>query len=75
MVVAKETAQMLLDVSTGDDMGQDRFESFAITLNGKLETLATPTSSKQLSTQKQHLWNSFHSFRVSELHCLWKDVC
>ena len=27
MVVAKETAQMLLDVSTGDDMGQDRFES------------------------------------------------
>ena len=27
MVVAKETAQMLLDVSTGDDMGQDRFTS------------------------------------------------
>ena len=26
MVVAKETAQMLLDVSTGDDMGQDRFD-------------------------------------------------
>ena len=50
IVVAKETAQMLLDVSTGDDMGQDRFESFAITLNGKFETLATPTSSKQLST-------------------------
>ena len=74
MVVAKETAQMLLDVSTGDDMGQDRFESFAITLNGKLETLATPTSSKQLSTQKQHLWSSFHSFRVSELRCLWKDL-
>ena len=74
MVVAKETAQMLLDVSTGDDMGQDRFESFAITLNGKLETLATPTTSKQLSTQKQHLWSSFHSFRVSELRCLWKDL-
>ena len=27
MVVAKETAQMLLNVSTGDDMSQDRFES------------------------------------------------
>ena len=43
MVVANETAQMLLDVSTGDDMGQD---SFAI-------TLATPTSSKQFSTNQE----------------------
>lgn len=72
MKIARLTAQKMLDMISGKN--KDVFTSFAVSLNEKLEVLATPTCCKQLSTQKQDLWTGFHSARVSEIRPLWNKV-
>ena len=64
-----ESAQKVLDAISGENMS-----AFATRLNEKLEALATPSSCKKLSTQKQRLWSGFHSARISELRGLWTDM-
>ena len=73
MVTAKETAK-LIDASIADDHSKDTFVRFALKLNQKLESLATPNSSKKLSTQRRQLWSRFHASRTSELRDLWKRL-
>ena len=76
MKIARECAQKVLDAISGENMSaaRDAFTTFATRLNEKLEALATPSSCKQLSTQKQRLWSGFHSARISELRSLWTDM-
>ncbi len=78
MKVARESAKELLHKSEG---GPDTllllecFQEFSTKLYEKLEQLATSsTNSKRISTQKEQLWRSFHSSRVSDLRRLWKDL-
>ena len=74
MITAKETAKKLIEASTADDHSQDTFVKFALSLDHKLDALATPSSSKKLSTQRKQLWSRFHAFRVSDLRKLWKKL-
>ena len=56
MKIARECAQKVLDAISGKNMiTRDAFTTFVTRLNEKLEALATPSSCKQLSTQKQCL--------------------
>ena len=74
MITAKETAKKLIEASTADDHRQDTFVKFALSLDHKLDALATPSSSKKLSTQRKQLWSRFHASRVSDLRKLWKKL-
>ena len=75
MTTAKDMAKKLTDASTGDEQSQYTFNCFALSLNEKLEALATPSSCKKLSIQRRQLWSRFHTSRVSELRDLWKTLC
>ena len=68
-----ETAKKLIDASTADEDSQDTFVRFA-KLDHKLESLATPSSNKKLSTQRRQLWSRFHASRTSELRDLWIET-
>ena len=72
MKIARE--KVLDAISSDDQSANDTFTLFATRLSEKLEALATPTSCKKLSTQKQRLWSGFHSSRVAELRGLWTDM-
>ena len=75
MKIARESAQKMLDVISGENKSaRDAFTRFATRLNKRLEALATPSGCKKLSTQKQRLWSGFHSAQISEIHSLWTDV-
>ena len=78
MKLAREIAKELLQKSKvegdGPDILQKRFEEFSCKLCGKLEQLASPTGSKRVSAQKEHLWRSFHFSRVTDLRSLWRDL-
>ena len=74
MKLARESAQAVLDAISGEGKNTEVFARFAATLNGKLEALAAPSGCKTLSAQRQRLWSSFHSARVSELRRLWNDL-
>ena len=75
MKEARESAHAMLDAISGDNhYARDTFARFAKRLYEKLEALATPTSGKTLSTQKQHLWSGFHLARLGELRSLWTDL-
>ena len=75
MKIARESAQKMLDVISGENKSaRDAFTRFATRLNKRLEALATPSGCKKLSTQKQRLWSGFHSARISEICNLWTDM-
>lgn len=75
MIIARESAQKVLDAISGDNQtAKDTFTRFATKLNEKLEALAAPTGCKKLSTQRQLLWSGFHSARISGLRSLWTDL-
>ena len=55
MTIARESVQKMLDAISDDNQDpRDTFTLFAMRLNEKIETLATQTSCKKLSPQKQH---------------------
>ncbi len=71
----KVTAKELLHKSEDTLIETECFQAFSTKLYGNLEQLAiSSTSSKRISTQKEQLWRSFHSSRVSDLRRLWKDL-
>ena len=74
MEKAKETARKLIEASTANDSRQDTFVKFALAIDKKLEGLATPSSTKNLSTQRKQLWSRFHASRTSELRNLWDNL-
>ena len=57
ILLARETAEQLLCVSNSDGRSQAAFAQFASTLDHALGALATPDSTKKLSTQKELLWS------------------
>ena len=68
MTIARKSVQKMLDTISGDSQdARYTFRRFAMRLNEKIEALATQTSCKKLSTQKQHLRSGFHSTRICEL--------
>ena len=77
MMIAREAAQKVLDAISADNQdARDTFTRFSMRLNEKIEALATPTSCKKFSTQKQRVWSGFHSARICELYTrsLWTDL-
>ena len=75
MVLAKETAQQLLDASLSvDESRREVFTSFALKLDKKLCEIATPSNNKKVSTQRMKLCSKFHSSRVTDLRQLWKEL-
>ena len=75
MKIARESAQRVLDVTSGKNTSaKEVFAKFATRLKERLEALASPHNCKQLSTQKQRLWSGFHSARISEIRSLWTDM-
>lgn len=72
--LAKEGALKLLQMSTGSEQDQEKFEKFAMSLYCNLEEVATPSRNRKVSTQKMKLWKSFHSARLGEVRALWKDI-
>ena len=55
MKIARESAHKVLDAILSDNQSANDTFTLLPRLSEKLEALATPTSSKRLSTQKQRL--------------------
>ena len=75
MKIARESAQNVLDATSGENTSAEKaFAKFTTRLKERLEALASLHNCKQLSTQKQRLWSRFHSARISEIRHLWTDM-
>lgn len=58
MKIARESAQKVLDATSGENASaKEAFAKFATRLKERLKVPASPHNCKQLSTQKQRLWS------------------
>ena len=77
LVLARESAQQILELSAANDRSLKVFDAFALALTKKLEPQSPtgPTVSKARFTKaRTQLWSRFHTVRTTDLEALWKDL-
>ena len=76
MILAQESAKVILALVDANANGCEAFDKFAVIVKDKLNSAAAVSANaKNFSSQREMIWSKFHQIRNSELPKLGNELC